>query len=586
MAKEEIAFYKFPVLAGTLKRAGVQLGQTYINDKFASEFTIILGETMEEEIKSEIKHGEFISVLVDGSTDCSTVEKEMIFVRYVGNRGHVCTKLLRLRQAKIADADGLKNLLLDSLVDVGFHDYKDRLIGFMSDGASVNFGKRGGLLAKLRIDMPWIIGIHCANHGLELAVKDACKGTPFDDICTLLSYIHSVYERSPKRLVALKDLGAASGEEVRKPGRTNGTRWIQHKVKAAEILLNQYELTIRSLSSITGDATVKGYVKQLISLKTIIFLHLFVDLLTPIAHLSLYLQGDSVNLLIAQSALEATLATLSAMQVGNYSESLKKLLITAQDCIDSDTDSLEFQAVSIKSLAVGLKSFEANNQLIVDKLSHSISLRFSDVLVDANSESSSSLLSSLKVLNVAIWPKPVETDMTDLIAFGVDEIQLVLNHFAVVLQRKGIEASQVLAEWLQLKLYISRNLQHLKDEILWSTMTTSGHAFTNVMKVLNILRIFPVSNAIIERCFSTMSVVKTDWRNRLGDKVVEHLVRIKKEGPSVGSPEAEALVKSATERFLTKPRRPTYQRERSTAAAASTTIDDSRLEPEESEEME
>ena len=102
--------------------------------------------------------------------------------------------------------------------------------------------------------------------------------------------------------------------------------------------------------------------------------------------------------------------------------------------------------------------------------------------------------------------------MTDLIAFGVDEIQLVLNHFAVVLQHKGIEASQVLAEWLQLKLYISRNLQHLKDEILWSTMTTSGHAFTNVMKVLNILRIFPVSNAIIERCFSTMSVVKTDWR--------------------------------------------------------------------------
>ena len=99
-------------------------------------------------------------------------------------------------------------------------------------------------------------------------------------------------------------------------------------------------------------------------------------------------------------------------------------------------------------------------------------MRFSDVLVDANSESSSSLLSSLKVLNTAIWPKPVETDMTDLIAFGIDEIQLVLNHFAVVLQRKGIEASQVLAEWLQLKLYISRNLQHLKDEILWSTMTT------------------------------------------------------------------------------------------------------------------
>ena len=44
----------------------------------------------------------------------------------------------------------------------------------------------GGGLAKLRDDnMPWLVGIHCLNHRLELAVKAAFKGTSFDDICKL-----------------------------------------------------------------------------------------------------------------------------------------------------------------------------------------------------------------------------------------------------------------------------------------------------------------------------------------------------------------------------------------------------------------
>ena len=40
---------------------------------------------------------------------------------------------------------------------------------------------------------------HCLNHRLERAIKDAFKGTVFDETCTLLSNIHTVFERSSKR---------------------------------------------------------------------------------------------------------------------------------------------------------------------------------------------------------------------------------------------------------------------------------------------------------------------------------------------------------------------------------------------------
>jgi len=53
-----------------------------------------------------------------------------------------------------------------------------------------------------------------------------------------------------------------------------------------------------------------------------------------------------------------------------------------------------------------------------------------------------------------------------------------------------------------------------------------------------------------------MTKVKTDWRNQLGEKGVECLIRIKKEGPPPGSDAAKMLIEAATERFLkTKPRR-------------------------------
>lgn len=48
-------------------------------------------------------------------------------------------------------------------------------IASAADGASVNFGKDNGVLPLLtnRMDMPWLIKIHCIAHRLELALKDA-----------------------------------------------------------------------------------------------------------------------------------------------------------------------------------------------------------------------------------------------------------------------------------------------------------------------------------------------------------------------------------------------------------------------------
>ena len=59
--------------------------------------------------------------------------------------------------------------------------------------------------------------------------------------------------------------------------------------------------------------------------KTVVFLHLFLDLLTPVGKLSECMQGDSTNLLHAHAALEATLLTVKSVKSYAYSDRLQSL---------------------------------------------------------------------------------------------------------------------------------------------------------------------------------------------------------------------------------------------------------------------
>ena len=104
-------------------------------------------------------------------------------------------------------------------------------------------------------------------------------------------------------------------------------------------------------------------------------------------------------------------------------------------------------------------------------------------------------------------------------------------------------------------MFVSDNMKHMTSEECWTALS-QGTAYKNAVKVLNLLRIFPASNAVLERCFSAMTKVKNDWCNRLGEQELEHLIRLKKEGPFPGTAAASSLIRLAADKFFkTKPRR-------------------------------
>ena len=52
----------------------------------------------------------------------------------------------------------------------GLQSWKLQTVTFGSDGANMYVGRLKGVVARLCVKIPWLIGVHCIAHRLELSV--------------------------------------------------------------------------------------------------------------------------------------------------------------------------------------------------------------------------------------------------------------------------------------------------------------------------------------------------------------------------------------------------------------------------------
>ena len=88
---------------------------------------------------------------------------------------------------------------------IGMENFKEKLVAFGADGASVNRGFDGGVRALLEEENPWLLFMWCVAHRLELSLKDALAETCFKDVDEMLLRLFLMYRKSPKKLHQLKE---------------------------------------------------------------------------------------------------------------------------------------------------------------------------------------------------------------------------------------------------------------------------------------------------------------------------------------------------------------------------------------------
>ena len=117
--------------------------------------------------------------MINGSRetfDEKQTHKYTYLLYFSGIPTYFMASLLEMSEWGGTDAQSLK-AGIDSIFSedgqIPMASFRTKLISITSDGASVNTGKISGLMTRFASDREWLVKIHCINHRVELAVKDA-----------------------------------------------------------------------------------------------------------------------------------------------------------------------------------------------------------------------------------------------------------------------------------------------------------------------------------------------------------------------------------------------------------------------------
>ncbi|KAG8197548.1 hypothetical protein JTE90_007284 [Oedothorax gibbosus] len=541
IAKQELPFSQFANIIELEKRHGVDLGETYMNKPGCSEFIRCISKVFTEDLINQMSSSNYISVLVDESTDVSTFEKFIMYVKFIDSDATATTKFLALRNVESGTADALKSLLLDVLKEFGI-DFEKKLVAFCCDGASVNLGIRRGVSTQLKEICPWLFVVHCLNHRLELAVKDSASNTQFETVINMLGKLYAYYKRSPKKRREIQELSEIMAEEENSasysPKNIQGTRWIDHKRRAAQSLVKSYALIVthleNSASSENGNKAqkIKGYLKELKSRKFVYYLLLMLKIYDKLSKISLSFQKESCDLLHAITYLES---------LKDVFKKISDLEAKNEDYLTSSIMKVEngepFSKVELTGKLT--ESDKATNYMTA--LQACIDDRFSDIKSD--------IIQTVKILDVTLWP----SDEHLLTEFGNKEVDLLKTTLEPLLILNKVDMLMISEEWQELKMFWKHSLFHFTRNDMWKfVLKTNNEKFPNLSHLFEILLILPISNATVERGFSFMGRIKTECRNHLEEDTLEDLLRIKIEGPQLQdfSPD------NAVNVFLSSSRRP------------------------------
>lgn len=255
MGKKGRPFTDFVWLCELDEQKGLDIGATYRNDKKAREFMHYIAEVPRQNLISKIKQtGTFMCIIVDGSTDCSITEQEIMYLRLV-YEGVIQTHFLSVESSSKADAQGIFRLVKQALtkqLDASLEEIFPKMTSLGSDGAAVMLGKRGGLVKLLQDLQPSLIGVHCLAHRLELCFKKVIQGIPSaHKVNSFLLSLYLFYHNSPLNRSNLKQSFENVGQPILIPTRVGGTRWLPHIRRALDHLLRGYAGIVQHLGQVT-----------------------------------------------------------------------------------------------------------------------------------------------------------------------------------------------------------------------------------------------------------------------------------------------------------------------------------------------
>lgn len=330
----------------------------------------------------------------------------------------------------------------------------------------------------------------------------------------------------------MKELADILEENVVKPARADGTRWVDHRKRALGALAKNYPTVVAHLNEVSSQqrpdirkedaAKAKGWLKKLQSFKFVWHTALYTDMLTELSSLSLLFQRDNVNLPDVVDGVRMTQQVLNEMSTSDGPK--------VRDVI-RQLEGTIYKGVNLTDVEEVEASCGRWKKEVIKPILQCLNVRFESFTEDE-------VLNAVTSLDPKNWPE-------DLAGHGDEEVKKLLDHFQPVLSRNNCDVVGAISEWQRLRRIIRKYYRGMPWNHLWERVHTERRDdFANILHLIKIIQVIPLATAKVERAFSVMGRVKSDWRVNLDTLTLDDLLQISLEGPTADAFKADAAVTS------------------------------------------
>ena len=557
LAKEEIANKKATQLIELLERLGLEEMRHFKHRSRASirEIFLFLGKAVKNRVITDAASSDAFGCLADEVTDISVLQQFVVFVKYVNSSGKPQTDFLHT-QHMTNGATGeelakcLKNIVQECQMEL------KKMKSCVTDGAGAMIGRHNGMAAIIKRDVPDLINIHCVCHRLALACADATKELSYiKKVEGLLLQVWKFYEYSPKKTVKFaivqgqllnllpKEQLSEAKKHMKKAKKAVASRWLSFDASVGA-MIEEFIAHLQTFEFFKEeDATACGLLTQTRCHKFIGAIYILKEVLAPLAVLSKTLQQGELSFAGLPPAVSYCLAKLDDV--------LKRKDVILATLSDDLAENGKFGLAGIQITEASTTFLGGLLTTYVAKLKENISARFPSL----------PLVQAFSIFDLQRLPAK---EATDFKTYGVNHVATLSDHFGVT---EYVDVEALKSEWEHFKFVA----QDLKTECPMTTTPQPGNTptewlltklcgissfkamFPNLMKLATVAQTLPVTNAWPERGASALKRIKTRLRNSLKDDMLESLLQIAINGPSVS--QAKDVVEQAVGLWLQEKQR-------------------------------
>jgi hypothetical protein len=476
----------------------------YLSPTIQNELILIAACLVRNDILRELIEGDkFFSIIADETTDVTGLQQLSLTIRFLSKTNGVEIKEIFVGFKPLSDltALGISCVILEFLHSIGLNMMKIRGQGY--DGANTMSGNQGGVQKIIRDKVPHAIYIHCASHSLDLVIRYCCGLDVVQNFFVILTKTITFFNESSKRKSLFKAaVEATTGDETRRRTllKLCDTRWVE-KHTSVLVFRQLFGAIVASLEHLvdTSNSDTRADARAYLLLITDVE---FAVVLIIVAHVFAFtkpyseqLQAPSIDLVSCYKGVEQLTIYLSELQ---YDTSIRDKLFV---------DLTAFLTEHNISSTPSTRRRRANKTCreIFDNVFDTL---LSNILDELGARFTSHQMVAIRLCLLL----PVEVVKIDFAAI-TDSFELYLNDLPTS-DMFVLEAEFCM--WQKYWRTNSTNPPTIITDVL-KALGPQSMFFPNIVQLMEIYAVLPVSIASAERSFSVLKLIKTFLRNSMGD---------------------------------------------------------------------